>query len=102
MFPPPKTVNTSPTNTNAGQSACAIRVCFSGRDSFWADRHVAEPEERVLKARKKWQCQACGECGFVETVFGEERLVVVRRTGHGCPPERISLFAPGAHRPLES
>jgi hypothetical protein len=75
-------------------------VQFSGRDSFWEERHRADAA-RPRRARKKWQCLACGECGFVETVFGEDRNEIVRRIRHGCQPECIAFYSPGAHVPLK-
>jgi hypothetical protein len=47
-------------------------VNFNGRDSFWAERHGVRTTEGGRTAHKKWQCLACGQCGFVEAAYGEE------------------------------
>ena len=87
-------------NRNADPPRTSALVVRFGRDSFWAERHSVEPREDARRAHKKWQCLACGECGFVEMVHGEERLEVIRRVVHGCQPESIVFYSPGAHRPL--
>ncbi len=76
------------------------RVNHDGRDAFWAERHGSGTEPTVRRARKKWQCLACGECGFVEFAYGENPRTVAQRLGHRCQPESIAFYTAGAHRPL--
>lgn len=72
-----------------------------GRDSFWTERHAVAAPGKPRLVCKKWQCLACGECGFVEAVFGEDRAATLRRIVHGCQPECIAFYSPGAHVPLK-
>lgn len=90
----------NPLNSNNDQASIYVLVNFRRRESFWEERHAVAPVERVRKAHKKWQCLACGKCGFVEMSYGEERLKVIHRIGHGCKPENIAFYYPGTHRPL--
>lgn len=91
-------MNSTRPNTAGGEPSESTPVNFCGRDSFWASRHFAEVQTRT--ARKKWQCQACGECGFAETSYGEKIIDVARRLGHRCQPESITFYSPGASVPL--
>jgi hypothetical protein len=91
-------MNLDKSNQRAGDLTAMMPGSSGGRDSFWEARHFAEPRPRV--AQRKWQCLACGECGFVETTYSEETIAVARRIGHRCQPESIALYSPGAHRPL--
>lgn len=94
-------MSADPSNRNPNQPGGSAPVNVCGRDSFWADRHGTGPADHMRKAHKKWQCLACGECGFVETAYGEDRLEAIRRIGHGCQVESIAFYSPGAHRPLQ-
>ncbi|MBI3881802.1 MAG: hypothetical protein HY301_17280 [Verrucomicrobia bacterium] len=93
-------MSTSQPNRNDRPSRTPAPVDVGSRDSFWSERHEAGAAEHLRKAHKKWQCLACGECGFVEAAYGEDRLEVTRRIAHGCQPESIAFYSPGAHRPL--
>jgi hypothetical protein len=75
-------------------------VVHDGRDWLWAQLHQPDSPAPVRHARKKWQCLACGECGFVEMDEGEDPLLVARRIGHHCQPESIAFYHPGAHQAL--
>jgi hypothetical protein len=93
-------MNADRPNRNTAPPRASAPVDFCGRDSFRAERHGTDAGEHRRKAHKKWQCLACGECGFVECAYGEDRLEVLSRIRHGCQPESIVFYSPGAHQPL--